>query len=58
MDKGHHLPASGRDRLSILAAYLRRLFPAQEARPFAQLLIDIDEAAWQAKLSRITLRCA
>jgi hypothetical protein len=40
-----------------MGARLRQLSPAQEVRAFAQLLMDIDEAAWQPQLSRITLRC-
>jgi hypothetical protein len=40
-----------------MGARLRRLFPAQEAHVFAQLLMDIDESVWQRQLPRITLRC-
>lgn len=57
MEATHHGSAGGRDTLSVFGARLRRLFPAQETRPFGQLLMEIDEADWQLRLSRITLRC-
>jgi hypothetical protein len=41
----------------VIGARLRQLFPVQETRPYSQLLMEIDEADWQRKLSRITLRC-
>jgi hypothetical protein len=58
MDQQHTISASRRDEVSMLSRCLNRLFPAQESREFSQLLMDIDEAVWQRKLSRITLRCA
>ena len=49
--------ANSGNRLAMLAASLRRLFPVEGSQHFEQLLIDIDEAEWQHKLSTITLRC-
>jgi hypothetical protein len=41
---------------AVLNSRLRQLFPTCDAAPFANLLMEIDEAEWQAKISKITLR--
>jgi hypothetical protein len=45
------------DRLALLAVALRRAWPDPETPCFRQMLMEVDEAEWQSKLSRITIRC-
>jgi hypothetical protein len=51
-----HQAADPADRFAMLKGRLRQLFPAGDARPFANLLMEIDEAEWQAKIAKISLR--
>jgi hypothetical protein len=46
------------DRLAVLASALRRAWPEDETPCFPQMLMEVDEAEWQSKLSRITIRCS
>ncbi len=45
------------DRLDVLAVALRQVWPKDETASFRQMLMEVDEAEWQSKLSRITIRC-
>jgi hypothetical protein len=47
----------GSDRLAVLADALRRAWPEDTTPCFPQMLLEVDEAEWQSKLSRITIHC-
>jgi hypothetical protein len=51
-------PFASSDHLAVLAAALPRPWPEDETPCFSQMLMEVDEAEWQSKLSRITVRCS
>ncbi len=59
MYQSHHpsLPSRMSELLPVLSEVLRDVWLKDEAPRFSQMLMDVDEAEWQCRLSEITIRC-